>query len=75
MAGHPKDQKYVLSRDECDRRIYEDFDRYQKNEKYKFKVFVATLKNQGSNLPVGYISVGETMNPAVGLRYGALLDF
>jgi ribosomal protein S18 acetylase RimI-like enzyme len=71
----PEDQKHVISRYECDKRIYEDFDRYQKNKKYKFKVFVATLKEQGANPPAGYVSAGETMNPAVGLRYGAVLDF
>ena len=71
----PKDQKQVLSRDECDRHIYEDFNRYQENKKYKFHVFVATLKQHGNNSPAGYVSVGETMNPAVGLRYGAVLDF
>jgi hypothetical protein len=24
----PEDQKHVMNRDECDKRIYEDFDRY-----------------------------------------------
>jgi ribosomal protein S18 acetylase RimI-like enzyme len=38
-------------------------------------VFVATLKGQGGNPSAGYVSVGETMNPAIGLRYGAVLDF
>ncbi len=71
----PEDQKRVLSRDECDRRIHEDFNHYQKKKRYKFKVFVATTKEQGSNPPAGYVSVGETVNPAVGLRYGAVLDF
>jgi ribosomal protein S18 acetylase RimI-like enzyme len=71
----PEDQKQVVSRDGCDRRIYEDFDRYLKNKRYKFKVFIASLKQLKNNLPAGYVSVGETVNPAVGLRYGAVLDF
>lgn len=63
-----------MNREECDERICADFDRYLENRKYKFKVFVATLREQEGILSAGYVSVGETVNPAVGLRYGAVLD-
>jgi hypothetical protein len=66
----PDNQKRFLSRAKCDRRIFRDFDRYLKTKRFKFKVFIAALKN-GS--PAGYVSVGESANPAVGLRYGAVL--
>ena len=71
----PEDQKRVMKRKECDERIYQDFGRYQKDKRYRFKVFVATLKGQRDDLSAGYVSVGQTVNPAVGLRYGAVLDF
>lgn len=68
----PDDQKTVLNKTECDKRIFEDFNYYRTNERFKFKVFVADLED-GEN--VGYISVGELANPAVGLRMGTILDF
>ncbi len=66
------DQKKFLNRAECDRRIFEDFDRYMKTERFKFKVFTAVSED---GVPVGYVSVGENANPAVGLALGAVLDF
>lgn len=68
----PDDQKAVLNKTECDKRIFDDFNYYRTNERFKFKVFVADLGN-GEN--AGFISVGEVANPAVGLRMGAILDF
>jgi hypothetical protein len=70
----PEDQKHVMSRDECDDRIYENFNRYLKDKKYRFRVFVATFK-EGVNVPAGCVSTGETVNPAVGLRYGPFWTF
>jgi ribosomal protein S18 acetylase RimI-like enzyme len=69
----PEDQRSVLKREDCDKRIFDDFDYFAKTEKYKFKVFIATTSNDDS--PVGYVSVGETTNPAVGLKLGSVLDF
>lgn len=68
----PDDQKPFLDRAECDRRIHEDFERYLETERFKFKVFTA-VSEDGS--PVGYVPVGESVNPSVGLRFGAVLDF
>ena len=45
--------------------------RFARDRKYKFRVFVARSDDRQ---PVGYVSVGETMNPTVGLRLGAVLD-
>jgi len=69
----PDDQRAVLTREEADRRVFRDFDRFMKDDKFKFKVFVATSTD--GELPVGYVSVGELMNPAVGLKLGSVLDF
>jgi ribosomal protein S18 acetylase RimI-like enzyme len=68
----PDDQKALLKRRECDRRVFDDFDRYLKDKRFKFRVFVAQTRDKE---PVGYVSVGETMNPDVGLKMGAVLDF
>ena len=68
----PADQKASLKREECDKKVFEDFDRYVREKKFKFQVFVAQTQ-QGR--PVGFVSVGETMNPAVGLKMGTVLDF
>lgn len=68
----PDDQKAVLRREDCDKRVFEDFERYLKDEKFRFRVFVA---ESGSREPLGYVSVGELMNPTVGLKFGAVLDF
>ncbi len=67
----PMDQKKFLDRAECDGRIFDDFERYMKTERFKFKVLTAASEDE----PVGYISVGENANPAVGLPLGAVLDF
>lgn len=67
----PEDQRSVLSREDADKRVCEDFDRYRKTEKFKFKVFVARF----NDAPVGYISVGELINPDVGIRLGGVIDF
>lgn len=67
----PDDQKSVLTRAECDERIIQDFERFQKTKRFKFKVFVAVRQ---ANVPVGYVSVAELMNPAVGLPMGGILD-
>jgi ribosomal protein S18 acetylase RimI-like enzyme len=68
----PEDQKAVMIRADCDRRIFDDFDHWMKEPRFKFKVFVAATKD---DKPVGYISIGERINPAVGLPFGAILDF
>jgi ribosomal protein S18 acetylase RimI-like enzyme len=68
----PDDQKAVLDRAECDKRVRDDFDRFMKEPKYKFRVFIA---QSGEGGQLGYISVGETCNPAVGLVFGAIFDF
>ncbi len=68
----PEDQRRHLNRQECDKRVFEDFERYRKEERFKFRVFVAVANDERR---VGYVSVGESMNPAVGLRLGAILDF
>jgi len=68
----PDDQKAVLNKTEFDKRIFDDFNFYLTNERFKFKVFMTDLGN-GEN--AGFISVGEVVNPAVGLRMGAILDF
>ena len=67
-----EDQKLVLTKAESDRHIIEDFQRYLRTEQFKFRVFIATAL---SGEPVGYISVGELQNPAVGLPLGGILDF
>jgi len=68
----PDDQKALLKREECDRRVFEDFNRYVREKKFKFQVFIAQTQPRR---PVGFVSVGELMNPAVGLKMGAVLDF
>jgi ribosomal protein S18 acetylase RimI-like enzyme len=68
----PEDQRRFLNRAETDKQIFDDFERYLKNERYKFRVFVAETRD---GEPIGYVSIGELMNPAVGLRYGGILDF
>lgn len=68
----PDDQKVVLSKSECDRRSFEDFQYYRNNDRFKFRVFVAVIEEK---TPAGYISVGETVNPPVGLPMGTILDF
>jgi ribosomal protein S18 acetylase RimI-like enzyme len=68
----PVDQRRFLNRVETDRRIFEDFDRYLRTERFKFKVFCA-VSHVGK--PIGYVSIGENSNPAVGLPLGAVLDF
>lgn len=67
----PEDQKHYLRREESDNRIIEDFNRYLRDERFKFRVFVAENEN---GHPVGYVSTGEGANPAVGLKFGAILD-
>lgn len=66
----PNDQKSVLKRADVDSKIIEDFERYKRSKKYKLRVFVAVEKGE----PAGYVSVGVTMNPAIGLRMGSILD-
>ncbi len=39
----PEDQKRVLNRAECDKRIFADFERYLNTERFKFRVFIAEL--------------------------------
>ena len=68
----PEDQKAVLKRKDCDKRIFDEFERYSKDKKYKFKVFVA---ESDSKERLGYISVGVWMDPTVGLKLGAVFDF
>jgi ribosomal protein S18 acetylase RimI-like enzyme len=68
----PEDQKTVLNRSECDKRIINDFEYYRSNARFKFRVFLAVLGNGES---AGFISVGELANPAIGLPMGAILDF
>ena len=68
----PDDQKEVITREDADRRVFEDFNRFMKDDKFKFKVFVATTED---GEPVGYISVGELANPTVGIEFGSVLDF
>jgi ribosomal protein S18 acetylase RimI-like enzyme len=67
----PQDQKAILTREDSDRLIAEDFQRYLRNEQFKFKVFVATAEK---DTPVGYVSVGELRNPAVGIPMGGIMD-
>jgi ribosomal protein S18 acetylase RimI-like enzyme len=68
----PDDQKAVLDGTVCDRLVFDDFERFMKNERFKFRVFIA-VSETGSQ--VGFISVGELTNPTVGLPCGAVLDF
>ena len=68
----PSDQKAAVGRRESDRRVFADFERFSRDKRFKFKVFVAQSDDKQ---PVGYVSVGELMNPAVGLPLGAVLDF
>ena len=68
----PDDQKAVIRREDCDKRIFADFKRYTRDKKFKFKMFVG-LSEKGER--TGYVSVGESMNPTVGLPLGAILDF
>jgi ribosomal protein S18 acetylase RimI-like enzyme len=68
----PEDQKEVLDRSVCDRLAFEDFERFLRDERFKFKVFIAVSESSGQ---VGYISVGELTNPCLGLPCGAILDF
>ncbi len=68
----PEDQKRFLNRAECNKRIFADFERYLNTEQFKFRVFVGASANRE---PLGYVSIGELTNPAVGLRYGGILDF
>jgi ribosomal protein S18 acetylase RimI-like enzyme len=67
----PHDQRAVITRRDADRRVYEDFDRFRKDDKFKFSLFVATLEG---GTRAGYVSVGELVNPAVGIRLGSILD-
>jgi ribosomal protein S18 acetylase RimI-like enzyme len=67
-----EDQKLVLTKAESDMHIIEDFQRYLRTQQFKFRVFIATVER---GEPVGYISVGELQNPAVGLPMGGILDF
>ena len=66
----PEDQRSVLKREDCDKRVFDDFDYFMKTEKYNFKVFIATSNDYS---PIGYVSVGETANPTVGLKLGSVL--
>ena len=68
----PDDQKALLKREECDKRVFEDFDRFVREKRFKFRVFVGQIQR---GRPVGFVSVGELMNPTVGLKMGAVLDF
>jgi ribosomal protein S18 acetylase RimI-like enzyme len=68
----PEDQRTLLKREQCDQRAMDDFDRWSKDERFKFAVFVAA---GGDDQPIGFISVGEMMNPCVGLPMGGILDF
>jgi len=68
----PDDQRKFLDRIKADQRIFDDFDRYRKTERFKFKVFTAVASD---GKPVGYVSIGDNSNPAVGLPLGAVLDF
>ena len=68
----PDDQRTLLKREQCDQRTLDDFDRWSKDERFKFTVFVAA---GDEDQPVGFISVGEMMNPSVGLPMGGVLDF
>jgi ribosomal protein S18 acetylase RimI-like enzyme len=68
----PDDQKTELDRTVCDKLIFDDFERFVKTERFKFRVFIAVSE---TNNQVGFISVGELTNPTVGLPYGAVLDF
>lgn len=68
----PEDQKRLLDKAECDKRIFADFERYLNTERFKFRVFIAVSDDER---PVGYVSVGELANPAVGLPLGSVLDF
>ena len=68
----PEDQRVMLVRENCDIAMLEDFQSCQKNEKLKFKVFVATDSN---DTPLGYISIGENQLPTVKISFGLILDF
>jgi ribosomal protein S18 acetylase RimI-like enzyme len=68
----PEDQKAVLDKIKCDKLVFDDFERFLKNERFKFKVFIADSE---TDRQMGFISVGELTNPAVGLPFGAILDF
>jgi len=68
----PDDQKEVLDRTACDGLVFDDFERFLKNERFKFRVFIAVSETDSQ---VGLISVGELTNPTVGLPCGAVLDF
>ena len=68
----PDDQKEVLNKKDCATRIFHDFERYSKDKRFKFVVFVAESDNEER---LGYVSVGELVNPTVGLKLGAVLDF
>lgn len=66
-----EDQKKVLERSKCDEKVLQDFERWRKTKRFKFRVFVA-VGNGGE--PVGYVSVAELTNPTVGLPMGGVLD-
>jgi ribosomal protein S18 acetylase RimI-like enzyme len=51
---------------------FDDFERFVKTERLKFRVSVTVSE---TNNQVGFISVGELINPCVGLPYGTILDF
>ena len=68
----PNDQRDVITREDADRKVFGDFDRFVNDSKFKFKVFVATVEG---DKPIGYVSVGEITNPTVGIRLGSVLDF
>jgi ribosomal protein S18 acetylase RimI-like enzyme len=67
----PSTLKKYAKRDECDKRIIEEFNAFLKTRNYKFKVFVAIHHKT----PVGFISFGELKNHITGLPGGSLLDF
>ncbi|MGA2310404.1 MAG: hypothetical protein ABSG57_12770 [Candidatus Bathyarchaeia archaeon] len=49
----PDDQKTELDRTVCDKLVFDDFERFVKTERFKFRVFVASLKptiRSGSSL-------------------------
>jgi hypothetical protein len=37
----PDDQKAVLDKNKCDKLVFDDFERFLRNERFKFKVFLA----------------------------------
>jgi len=68
----PDYQRTLLKRAECDQHTMDDFDRWSKDERFKFAVFVAAGDEDQS---IGFISVGDMTNPSVGLPMGGILVF